>query len=384
MKIGSKNFASVKVENNVDAIIVPISTEKPEIPDAIRAKWQRIADLTAQIVNVPSGQITKFTEENLIIFAASSAMRNPFKNDDAVPLGAGMFCETVVGRRKPMTVADIRPSPYWKNNPLSDTGMVSYIGVPIKWEDGEVFGTFCLLDDKANVFSALFHELMLEFKNVIEADLQSILLEHDLRKKLSAQEMLLREAHHRINNHFSLLISYIQLCALEREENRDVHDVLMDIQNRIMSISFIHEELCRSTDERLPPLDRYITRLCDHIIADVAKRHIALTCRIDPLDFPVERAVSIGLIVSELLTNSIKYAFERTSSPSIEIRIQLMDRNNIFLLYRDNGKGLPVGFDIETAQSLGMTLVRMQVKQLKGSIEIDNTNGAEFRITIEG
>lgn len=384
MKIGSKNYASVKVENNVDAIIVPISTEKPEIPDAIQAKWQRIADLMAQIVNVPSGQITKFTEENLIIFAASSAARNPFKNGDAVPLGAGMFCETVVGRREPMTVADIRPSPYWKNNPLSDTGMVSYIGVPIKWEDGEVFGTFCLLDTKANEYSTLFHELMLEFKNVIEADLQSILLQYDLRKKLSAQEMLLREAHHRINNHFSLLISYIQLCASEREDNRDLNDVLMDIQNRIMSISFIHEELCRSADERLPPLDRYITRLCDHIIADVAKRQIALTCRIDPLDFPVERAVSIGLIVSELLTNSIKYAFEGTSSPSIEIRIQRMDRNKISLFYRDNGKGLPRGFDIEKAQSLGMTLVRMQVKQLKGSIDIDNTSGAAFNITIEG
>jgi two-component sensor histidine kinase len=384
MKIGTKSYASVKVENNTDVIIVPISTEKPDIPVTIQSKWQRIADLTAQIMNVPSGQITRFTEENLVIFAASPSARNPFKNGDAVPLGTGMFCETVVGKREPMTVSDIRPSSYWKDNPLVETGMISYIGVPIKWEDGEVFGTFCLLDNKANEFSSLFRQLMLEFKNVIESDLQSILLQHDLQKKLSAQEMLLREAHHRINNHFSLLISYVQLCASEREDNRDVHNILLDIQNRIRSISIIHEELCRSTHEQLPPLNRYITRLCDHIIANVAKIPIETVYAIEPLDLPVERAVSIGLIVSELLTNSIKYAFEANASPRIDIRIARNGAKRISIGYRDNGKGLPLDFDIDRVQSMGMTIIRMQVKQFNGKITIDSVGGAGFAIEIDG
>ncbi len=387
MKIGTRKYAKVRVEGFSDAIIVPVSTDKPDIPEKVQVKWQKIVDLMARIIKVPSGQITRVTEENLEIFVASRDTGNPFKNDDIAPLGFGMFCETVLGRREQMTVADVRPSDYWKNNPFINTGMLSYTGIPIEWEDGELFGTFCFLDDKANEFSSEFLELIRQFKEIIEADLQSVLLQQDLQKRLTAQEMLVREAHHRINNHFSLLIGYIQLRAEEREEDHNVHDVLLDVQSRIRSISLIHEKLCRSADECLPPLDVYITQLCDHIIADVTKIKIAVHSEIEPLELSMELTVAIGLIISELLTNSIKYAFAGNESPRIDINIKRDTERKLSLQYRDNGVGLPAGFDIMRAGSLGMTLIRGQVDQLHGELQIESgkgAHGAQFRILIDG
>ena len=374
----------MKVEGLTDAIIVPISTDKPDIPEKVLSKWQNIVDLMARIVKVPSGQITRFTEENLEIFIASRDTGNPFKNNDKAPLGFGMFCETTVGKRRQLTVADIRPSEYWKNNPLTETGMLSYIGIPIEWEDGEVFGTFCFLDNKSNKFSPPFRELIIQFKEIIEADLQLVLLYQELQKRLTAQEMLVREAHHRINNHFSMLIGYIQLRVSEREGDRNVHDILLDVQNRIRSISLIHEKLCRTSDERLPPLDEYVKQLCTHMITDISRIRIDVYYEIEPLEPSMEITVAIGLIVSELLTNSIKYAFSGNESPRIDIGIRRGTEGKLLLWYRDNGVGLPAGFDIATSGSIGMSLIRMQVEQLHGELRIDRSNGTEFRIAIEG
>ncbi len=384
MKIGTRKYARVKVEGRSEPVIIPISTNKPEVPGKVLSRWQKIVDLIAKILNVPSAQITKFTEENLEIFIASKNTGNPFKKDDKVPLSIGMFCETTVGKRTPVTVPDINASDYWKNNPLAHTGMVSYIGIPIEWEDGELFGTICCLDNKANGFSPYFREIVIQFKEIIESDLQFMLLQHELQNRLTSNEMLMREAHHRINNHFALLIGYIQLRASEREEDRKLYDILLDIQNRIKSISLVHEKLCRTSDERLPPLDVYIKQLCNYIISDISRIKIETFYQIEPLEPAMEITVAIGLIISELLTNSIKYAFSGSTSPRIDIGIRRTPEGRLLLWYRDNGIGLPKDFDFNSSVNIGMSLIRLQVEQLHGEIHVDTSNGTEFRIVIEG
>ena len=113
-------------------VIVPISSGKPNIPKKIQMKWQKIVDLIAQIMNVPTGLITKLSTENLEIFIASDTEKNPYKKNDKDKLGLGMFCETVAGRRKEMMVTDTNNSDYWRNNPHARFGMHSYLGVPIQ------------------------------------------------------------------------------------------------------------------------------------------------------------------------------------------------------------------------------------------------------------
>ena len=382
MEIGTKKYARVKVEGLSEAVIVPVSTDKPSIPEKMQQRWQNLADLAACTLGVPSGQITRFTEETLEIFAANRDPENPFKNSDTAQLGSGMFCESVVGRRRLMTVNDIRISDYWRDNPFRETGMLSYIGVPIAWEDGEFFGTFCLLDGKANEYSDKFRQFILQFKEIIEADLQSVMLQQELQRKVTAQELMIREANHRINNHFALLIGYIQLQVAERETNRDLCDVLLDVKNRLRSISLIHDKLCRADDRNLPQLDSYLTELCRHIIDNVAGIPIALTCNVVPLELGVELLVAVGLIIAELITNSVKYAFNGIDHPEVLLEVSRPEISTVKLLYRDNGIGLPDGFNVMTTPTLGLTLIRLQVEQLHGTIQVENCGGVRYRITL--
>ncbi len=383
MKVGTQKYSRVKIEGLPDTIVVPVTTDKPSIPEKMFKRWQDLVDLVARTLKVPSGQITRFTEKTLEIFAASQNTGNPFRNGDAASLGGGMFCETVVGRKQIMAVSDIRTSEFWKDNPFAGSGLLSYIGIPIEWEDGEVFGTFCLLDDKANSFSDVYFQFIRQFKDIIEADLHYLLTQEELKRRVTVQELEIRESHHRINNHFSMLIGYIQLQVAERESDRDLCDVLMDIRNRIRSISLIHDKLCISSEQTLPMLDVYITQLCEHIIADVASFKIALECAIDPLTTPVEFTVALGLIVAELVTNSVKYAFPGIAKPAITIRIRRTTEDVIKLEYFDNGIGFPEGFDISEKKTLGLTLVRLQVEQLHGDITVENRQGVHFTIMLK-
>ena len=383
MKIGTKKYARVKVEGISEMVMIPVSTDKPSIPEDMQQRWQNIIDLVARTLGVPSGQITRFTEETLEIFVTNERSGNPFRTSDSSPLGTGMFCETVAGHREMMQVDDIRSSDYWRNNPFAKTGMLSYIGVPLAWEDGEMFGTFCLLDGKTNSYSDAFKQFILQFKEVIEADLRSVLQQRELQSRLSAQELMIREAHHRINNHFSLLIGYIQMQAAERETNRDLCEVLMDVKNRLRSISLIHDNLCKSNDPDPPPLDSYLSELCRHIIGNVAGTPIGFVCSIDPVKLRVEYLVAIGLIVAELVTNSVKYAFHGIAHPEIRLDVRKTGAATVVMNFRDNGVGLPEGLDLMTTSTLGLTLIRLQVEQLHGSILVENRNGVGYTISLD-
>ncbi|MCX7727221.1 MAG: sensor histidine kinase [Chitinispirillaceae bacterium] len=345
MEIGNKRYAKVNVKPYKELIVIPItSPNKPHIPEEIQKKWQNIVDLVARIFNVPSGQITRFTEEHLQIFRASKHTGYPLKN----------------------------------------SGLVSYIGVPIQWEDGEIFGTFCLLDNKSNSFSNLYLELMLNFKEIIESDLKYLLINQELQRRLSTKELLLREAYHRLNNHFALLMGYIQLKSLSYENSPNIQHILKDIHNRIHSISLIHEKLSYTENLESISLDTYICELCNIITSELSKIKIKFLCNIEPITLPIEISLPIGLMCSELITNSIKYAFSEVNEPEISLQIFRDSSQKIINIhYKDNGKGFPDDFDILNSNTLGMNLIKLQVEELDGEIKVSGKNGAEFFIKIK-
>lgn len=385
MKIGARLYSEVKVENAPEAILVPVSTDKPDIPDTMHKKWHQSISLAGNILCVSAVIITRFSETNCAIFVTEEHDGNPFRTNDTATLGSGLFCETVAGRKTPLVIPDIGVSPHWKSSPFAAHGMHSYYGVPLHWEDGELFGTLCILDVKTDAFPPITPELLDNIKEIIESDLKHLTLQEMLSEQLSAKELLIREAHHRINNHFTLLISYIQLQVSDGTDRRRVQDILLDIQNRIRSISVIHEELCSATRNREhPPLDIYIDHLCKSLVATLSGITISMNCTIAPLELPVEQSVSIGLIIAELVTNSIKYAFAETPSPEIVIAIARVAPKRISMFYKDNGRGLPADFEKRRGSTLGINLITRQVEQLHGEMRITGDNGVTFRLTIDG
>jgi PAS domain S-box-containing protein len=140
-------------------------------------KWQRIVDILAAIMRVPSAVVTKLEPPNCTYYrtiASSSSNGNPFPVDELFSMDIGTFCETVIKNNQPLLVADARQDDQWKLAPEIQVGMISYLGFPVLWPDGRMFGTICVLDDKTNQYSDLYQQLLAHFRDVLQEDLQTL------------------------------------------------------------------------------------------------------------------------------------------------------------------------------------------------------------------
>jgi PAS domain S-box-containing protein len=145
-----------------------------QVPAEVMGKWQEIVDLLAEILHVPSALIMRVEAPNIKVFVSSESKGNPYEPDEVACLNTGLYCETVMNTRRPLIVADALQDEAWKSNPDIKLGMISYLGVPISWPDGEIFGTICVLDRKSNEYSDLYLRLLLQWRDVLQADLKSI------------------------------------------------------------------------------------------------------------------------------------------------------------------------------------------------------------------
>jgi PAS domain S-box-containing protein len=147
------------------------------IPPEVLRTWQRIVDLLAGIMHVPSAVVTMLEPPDYThyrILASSTSEGNPFPVDDIFAMDIGTFCETVINTREPLLVADALGDQQWQSAPELRVGMVSYLGFPVLWPDGRIFGTICVLDDKANGYSDLYREVLQHCRDVLEGDLQAL------------------------------------------------------------------------------------------------------------------------------------------------------------------------------------------------------------------
>jgi PAS domain S-box-containing protein len=156
-----------------------VNADTPElaIPSDVLRKWQRIVDLLANIVRVPSAVVCKLEppdDTHYRIVANSTSEGNPFRMDETFAMDIGTFCETVIKSREPLLVANALEDDQWKSAPEIQVGMVSYLGFPVVWPDGRMFGTICVLDNRANRYSDLYQELLQHCRDVLQGDLQTL------------------------------------------------------------------------------------------------------------------------------------------------------------------------------------------------------------------
>lgn len=213
---------------------VPISsTDKPDITKEIVDKWKRIINLACEILSVPSALVMKITKDSMQVYLKSNNIKNPYIEQSKEHLGAGLYCETVIGNDNDLLVENSLQDSIWKDNPDVELNMISYYGLPIKWPDSEFFGTICVLDDKSNKFSTKYKKLMYEFKCIIETDLKMLLYQHKLeyysnidaltgvynRRKL---ESLLKYEFNRSKRHDTLL----SVAIMDINKFKNINDTL--------------------------------------------------------------------------------------------------------------------------------------------------------------
>lgn len=176
--------SKITIRETKETKLVSISPDvKPEILSAITEKWQSLLDTVAKIVNVPSGLIMRLNEDTIEVFLKSQTKGNPYHVGEKADLIYGLYCETVIGTQKELLVPDATKSPVWrKDNPDVDINMISYLGYPINWPDGKVFGTVCLLDNKENNYNDNFKKLLYLTKKHIESDLQLLFSKLELEE----------------------------------------------------------------------------------------------------------------------------------------------------------------------------------------------------------
>jgi diguanylate cyclase (GGDEF)-like protein len=174
--------ADVTLRENKNSVTVPITNSSlPIIEKETREKWQRIINIMAKIIDVPSGLIMQVTENSLSVFLKSQNIENPYTEGASDVLGHGLYCETVIGKDKELLVENAQNDEVWKDNPDTKLDMISYYGLPIHWPDDEIFGTICVLDNKENHYSDKYKALLDEFRESIEADLKNLVYKEKLK-----------------------------------------------------------------------------------------------------------------------------------------------------------------------------------------------------------
>ena len=142
-----------------------------EVPSEIIRKWQEIVDLLAEIMHVPSASIMRVDPPHIKVFVSSTSEGNPCEPG---ALDTGPYCETVMKTGQPLLIPDALENEAWKANPHVRLGMISYLGVPIGWPNGRIFGTICVRDNKRNEYSEAYLKLLLHFRDMLQADLKSL------------------------------------------------------------------------------------------------------------------------------------------------------------------------------------------------------------------
>ena len=196
----------------------------------------------------------------------------------------------------------------------------------------------------------------------------------ELSQTIEEKDVLFRELHHRVKNNMQIISSILQLQE-EYVSDEAILAALHDCEQRIESMALVHETLYRTESLTDIPFARYLDELTRAVTEGFATvRDIRTETDVGDIRLELDTAVTIGLIVNELMINSMKYAFMNRSSGLINIRFSYFDNQYTFQ-YSDDGIGLPEGFDINKITSLGMRLIKILAKQIQGRTRISSVPG---------
>ncbi|MBP7734338.1 MAG: PAS domain S-box protein [Spirochaetes bacterium] len=209
--------------------------------------------------------------------------------------------------------------------------------------------------------------------------------EEIIKESLREKELLLKEVHHRVKNNMQIIMSLLRMKA-DKVRDPEIARLFQDSQNRIYSMALIHERLYQTEDFTRIDFNDYTRSLIEELFCmyDVAMNRITYRLDIDDIHMGIDQAIPFGLVINELVTNAIKYAFPAGATDHGEISIRMSKANgSIETQVSDNGIGILESVDYRKMESSGLTLVHMIIeKQLQGTIKLSREKGTSFSISI--
>jgi len=242
-----------------------------------------------------------------------------------------------------------------------DLGMTSWMEVFLN----PIYG----VDNKVSEISGIGHDIT-----------EKKLSEEKLRQSLKEKEVLLKEVHHRVKNNLQVISSILNLQS-SYVKDRKTLEILRESQNRIKSMAYIHESLYQTKDFSSINFTEYVTNLSNNLVHSYQsfEDQVELDLKIQDVYLNLDLAIPCGLIINEILSNALKYAFPKNRTGKLGLKLSHKNQE-ITLVIQDNGIGLPAHIDYKNTESLGLQLVVTLVDQLGGSIKLDRVKGTKFTI----
>ncbi len=270
----------------------------------------------------------------------------------------------------------------------------SWLGVPLMVKD-EVIGMIAVDREEVRPYTAEEVQLAMAFANQAAIAIENARLyeqaqqeitervraEGQIKTSLREKEVLLKEIHHRVKNNLQVISSLLYLQSKNVKDQRSL-EILQDSQNRVRSMALVHERLYQSQDLARVDFAKYVRSLVNHLFRSygVNTNVTKLRIQVEDVFLGVDTAIPCGLIINELVSNSLKHAFPDGREGEIHIEFRAND-GQFRLVIRDNGVGFPTDLDFRNTKTLGLQLVSTLVHQLEGTIKLDRSGGTAFEVT---
>lgn len=206
--------------------------------------------------------------------------------------------------------------------------------------------------------------------------------EEQVRASLREKEAMLKEIHHRVKNNLQVVSSLLSLQAA-RVTHPVATDVLAESQNRVRAMALVHETLYRSDDLARVDLSRYLGELCGYLFRSygVDSARVRLELDVEPVSVSLDKTIPCGLLVNEIVSNSLKHAFPGARTGGVTVRAGTRADGRLTLTLADDGVGLPADVVVDQTPSLGLQLVNILTEQLGGHLAVERSPGTRFTVS---
>uniref|UniRef100_UPI000B173F7C sensor histidine kinase n=1 Tax=Pseudanabaena sp. 'Roaring Creek' TaxID=1681830 RepID=UPI000B173F7C len=332
------------------------------VAESVSAPWQSIFNAIVWDNIVPEDLYKKYLQGNLYVLHGESASELELK---VISLGNEYIICPPIKAKLAMPIIN--------NNQLWGLICIHQYDSFRYWQEWEID----LMKQLSSQFTIIFQQATLYQQVQIELASKEILYQQ-LENELQQKKVLLKEVHHRVKNNLQVMSSLLRMQF--RKTPPEVKILVEEYQNRIQSMALLHAQLHRNDDLDQINFYNYISDLLVNLFQCYGKSPTSITYTIDAsnISLPLDRSISLGLIINELISNSLKYAFPTGIG---KINIQLLQKQQQYhLIVADNGIGIPANIILEHTDSLGMQLVFSLVEQLEGALIHDGEKGTKFQV----